>query len=236
MLEFLLSPIDPARAHEVGTHLSWHARLMVLSWGVLVPGGVLAARFFKVLPGQDWPREVDNRLWWRTHLTCQYTSLALMLVALWLILTAPPLLTAPGPHGLIGWAVLCLAAMQYLGGWLRGTKGGPTEPAPDGSLHGDHYDMTPRRLWFEYVHKFSGYCALLLSVAAILTGLWQANAPVWMWLGLTGWWSVVVTSFIMLQRQGMAVDTYEAIWGPDSTHPGNKRAPIGIGVKRRGET
>ncbi|MEL6677268.1 MAG: cytochrome b561 domain-containing protein [Pseudomonadota bacterium] len=236
MLEFLLSPIDPARAHEVGTHLSWHARLMVLAWGVLVPTGVLAARFFKVLPGQDWPREVDNLVWWRTHLTCQYTSLALMVVALWLILSAPPLVSLPGPHAFIGWAVLCLAVMQYFGGWLRGTKGGPTERAADGSLHGDHYDMTPRRLWFEYVHKLSGYSALLLSVAAILTGLWQANGPVWMWLALTAWWSGLVTAFILLQRRGMAVDTYEAIWGPDTAHPGNNRPPIGLGVKRRGET
>ena len=35
-------------------------------------------------------------------------------------------------------------AAQVLGGYLRGSKGGPT----DHRLRGDHYDMTARRVWF----------------------------------------------------------------------------------------
>ena len=34
------------------------------------------------------------------------------------------------------------------------------------------------------------------------------------------------------QRQAKCVDTYQAIWGLDSTLPGMKLAPIGIGITR----
>ena len=60
MWDWLLGPIDPSRAHEVGTLISWHARTMVLAWGILAPLAVMIARFFKVLPSQNWPGELDN--------------------------------------------------------------------------------------------------------------------------------------------------------------------------------
>ncbi|WP_299738928.1 cytochrome b561 domain-containing protein [uncultured Roseobacter sp.] len=233
MWDWLLAPMDAASAHDVGWHLSWHARVMVLAWGVLVPLGIFIARYFKITPRQDWPRTLDSHFWWNTHRICQYTATLLMVVGLGLILSAPPLTIKAGPHAFLGWAALALAVVQVCGGILRGTKGGPTAPAPDGSLHGDHYDMTPRRLAFEYVHKAAGYAALALSVAAVLTGLWQANAPNWMWLCLSIWWSGLLAASFILQNRGMAVDTYQAIWGPDPALPGNKRKPIGFGVSRR---
>lgn len=232
MLEWLLTPIDATRGHDIGWHLSWHARTMVAAWGGLVPIGILAARFFKIWPGQDWPRSLDNRNWWDIHRAAQYGAAALMAIGLVLILRAPTSeIVLPGPHALMGWTVLALAGLQIAGGLLRGTKGGPTEPAPDGSNSGDHWDMTPRRLVFEYCHKYLGYVAFLLSVATVVSGLWQANAPIWMWIVLIGWWGVLITLFVVLQRRGMAVDTYQAIWGSDPALPGNQRRPIGLGVR-----
>ena len=35
-----------------------------------------------------------------------------------------------------------------------------------------------------------------------------------------------------LQRQGRCIDTYQAIWGPDPRHPGNRLKPVGWGVRR----
>ncbi|PTX54937.1 hypothetical protein C8N43_3760 [Litoreibacter ponti] len=233
MLEWLFSPMDATRGHELGWQLSWHARAMVAGWGILVPLGIVIARFFKIAPWQDWPRALDSHFWWNTHRICQYSAFVLMLIGLALILTAPPLAAIPGPHWWLGWAVVILGIMQVVGGILRGTKGGPTEPAPDGSLNGDHFDMTPRRLMFEYVHKNLGYLAVILSAAAILSGLWQANGPNWMWLTLCIWWSGLIAAFVVLQRRGMAVDTYQAIWGPDPSLPGNRRRPIGFGITRR---
>ena len=35
ILEWLLTSIDVPRAHDIGTGISWHARVMILAWGVL---------------------------------------------------------------------------------------------------------------------------------------------------------------------------------------------------------
>ncbi len=233
MLEWLLSPMDTARVHDVGWHLSWHARIMVAAWGILVPSGIFIARYFKVTPGQDWPTRLDSRFWWNTHRICQYSAFVLMLVGLWLILNAPFERGAmPGPHWWMGWTVVALAVLQIAGGILRGTKGGPTEPAADGSLNGDHFDMTPRRLAFEYIHKSAGYVALALSAATLISGLWQANGYNWMWLSLVLWWGCLIVASVAMQRRGMVLDTYQAIWGPDPSLPGNQRRPIGLGITR----
>jgi hypothetical protein len=151
----------------------------------------------------------------------------------WLVLRGDLSIGSSGTHTIFGWAVVLLAVGQFLGGWLRGSKGGPTEPHPDGSLRGDHYDMTPRRIAFEYLHKIGGYSALAIAIGAVVTGLWRANAPNWMWVTLGFWWLALLIAGILLQRAGRAIDTYQAIWGPDQTHPGNSRRPIGIGIRRR---
>lgn len=231
-MDWLLAPIDATRAHDVGFAVSWHARSMVLAWGILAPLAVLVARYFKVMPGQDWPRELDNKTWWRGHWMGQGVVVLLTLFGLGLILAVP---REAGVHGVLGYVLLCLLALQILLGVFRGSKGGPTAPAPDGSLRGDHYDMTPWRIMFEWAHKLLGYAALVLSVIVILAGLWEANAPRWMWGGMGLWWSGVLAGAVILQRQGRAIDTYQAIWGPDPTHPGNRRRPIGWGINRRTE-
>lgn len=219
MLELLLSPIDPSRAHEVGFHLSWHARLMVVAWAVFVPVGIIIARFFKVWRRGDWPAHVDDQRWWVAHRSFQYGATGLTLAGLYLILTAPALTSSiGGPHRVLGWAIVALTAVQVLGGLLRGTKGGPTDTA----LRGDHYDMTPRRLMFETVHKTAGYLALIVAIAAILSGLWQSNAPLWMFVVLPVWWLVLAAVFWRLHKSDRWIDTYQAIWGPSPEHPGNR--------------
>ncbi|MEM7021533.1 MAG: cytochrome b561 domain-containing protein [Pseudomonadota bacterium] len=232
MVEWLLGPIDPGRAHEVGLNIAWHGRLMVLAWGFLIPLGVITARFAKIAPWQDWPRQLDNPTWWHCHLMLQYTAGVAMLGGLVMILTRPGEGMGATLHVVAGWTIFGLASVQFLAGWLRGTKGGPTDPAADGSYAGDHYDMTQRRKIFEYLHKTLGYLLMVAAAATILTGLWITNAPKWMWIGLINWWAIYVLAFVNLQRRGLAVDTYQAIWGPSQTHPGNRRTPIGWGVRR----
>lgn len=231
-MDWLLAPLDPSRAHEVGFAVSWHARTMVAGWGVLAPAAVLIARYFKVLPGQDWPRELDSQTWWKVHWMGQAAVALLTVFGLGLILGAAK---GGSLHGQLGYAVLILLAFQVGLGIFRGSKGGPTAPAQDGSPRGDHYDMTPWRVTFEWVHKLTGYALLLLALIVIVLGLWQANAPVWMWLVLGGYWLGLLGIAAYLQRRGWAVDTYQAIWGPDPEHPGNRRKPIGWGINRPGE-
>jgi hypothetical protein len=229
VLDWLAAPIDPGRAHEVGPLVSWHGRLMVLAWGVIAPLSVLVARHFKVLPWQDWPRELDNRTWWHVHRGGQAAILALSLAALALVLRSPAEVEAD-LHRRLGWAVLVLLGVQTLSGLLRGTKGGPG--GPEGPVAGDHYDMTRRRRAFEAVHKTTGHALILLAAACIGLGLWAANAPLWMWVALGLWWAALLTVAAALERRGRRVPTYQAIWGPDPAHPGNRPEPMPI----KGET
>jgi hypothetical protein len=218
VIVWLLSAVDASRPHDVGLGVSWHGRLMVLAWGVLIPLGVVVARYFKVTKRQDWPRQLDNKRWWHGHLACQYTAGACMAAGLVIILASG---RGGGlwPHGVLGYAVLAFGAVQYIAGWLRGSKGGPSEPSP----RGDHYDMTTRRKVFEHVHKTVGYAALAAAAATIVTGLWTANAPRWMWLAVGGWWILLLTTALRLEALGRHVSSYHAIWGPDPAHPGNRR-------------
>ena len=233
LLAWLMGPLDPSRPHEIDGIVAWHGRLMVFVWVALFPAGIIMARFFKIMPGQKWPDELDDKRWWHTHLATQYTGGALLLIALGLALQTASFGDAGFYHRLFGWFVVVLAGWQFLGGWLRGSKGGPTDPRPDGSCHGDHYDMTERRRLFEFAHKFGGYLALFAAWIAIPSGLWLVNAPRWMGLSLILCWAMLIGLAIWLQIRGYARDTYEAIWGPGHEHPGNHRPPIGIGVSRR---
>ena len=204
---------------------------MTLAWAVLAPLAVLVARYFKVLPGQDWPRELDSQVWWRTHWIGQTVVMVLSLIGLALIMTREGPL---GWHGILGYTVLALMAVQVVLGRFRGTKGGPTAPHMDGTVRGDHYDMTPWRVMFEWVHKCVGYGVLALALCVVLLGLWDANAPRWMWLMIALWWLLLLACAWVLQTKGRAIDTYQAIWGPDPKHPGNSRKPIGWGIRRLG--
>jgi hypothetical protein len=229
-MDWLMTPLSGSAQHQPPDWMVWHARLMVLAWGVLLPLGALAARFFKVLPGQDWPRVLDHKGWWHTHRGAQWLGLALMVVGLWLAWGR-----GSGGAGLLAWlhgslglAVCALGLLQALGGLMRGSKGGPTAPR----MRGDHYDMTPWRRGFERLHKVLGWLAVAAAVAVLALGLVVADAPRWMALALGAWWLALTVLFVRWQRAGRCIDTYQAIWGPDPAHPGNRLRPIGWGVRR----
>lgn len=213
IFNWLLAPLSGASVHDIAPMVAWHARLMVLSWSVLIPLGVLAARFYKVTPRQDFPAELDNPLWWHAHRGLQYTGVLLALVAVGLIWRKTPNAESQGLHQLFGYALLVLGLLQAVGAQLRGTKGGPTDVAKGLPLHGDHFNMTRRRRIFEGWHKSLGYCALALVVVTTILGLALADAPRWMWLVIGFWWIGLAVMFFVLQRRGLAVDTYTAIWG-----------------------
>lgn len=227
MWEWLAAPIAGDGIHAMTDLRSWHARLMFLAWGVVAPLAVLIARYFKVLPGQDWPRQLDSQFWWRCHWIGQSIVFALSVSAGLLMIVESA--ESVNWHGRMGYAVLGLVSMQVVFGYFRGSKGGPGER----QLVGDHYLMSPRRRVFEWVHKFCGYLVLALAAFTIVFGLWNVNAPRWMWLLIVLWWCVLGVAVIALQRRGMAIETYQAIWGPDPKHPGNTHLSAAWGTHRR---
>jgi len=226
---WLLSPLSGAVEHHIADRTAWHARLMVLGWGFLLPLGALAARFFKIMPGQDWPQQLDHKAWWHTHRTLQYLGVLAMTLGLWLAWGhTDGQGVAARAHRWLGWG-LCIAGwLQVAGGLWRGSKGGPT----DVRLRGDHYDMTRWRIGFERLHKSLGWLAIVLAAATIVLGLGIADAPRWMAVVLAAWWMAFGAAFIALQRRGRCIDTYQAIWGPATSHPGNRQASVGWGVRR----
>ncbi|MGA7199892.1 cytochrome b561 domain-containing protein [Roseiarcus sp.] len=143
MIEWLLTPISGALDHAIAPWAAWHGRLMVLSWSVLLPIGMLAARYFKVTPGQDWPRALDNKIWWRTHLWVQSAGVAAMTLGFLIAFeNASGAGGAAAIHRLCGWIAVVIGWVQVAAALLRGHKGGPTEP-------------TLRGVAFERVHKSS---------------------------------------------------------------------------------
>lgn len=229
MLEILFAPIDPSRAHEVGFAVSWHGRLMVLAWGFLLPLGVIVARFFKVLPGQDWPHEIQNPFWFKWHRILQYAGLTLITSALIMIVMTPRQAPGAALHHWLGWSVIALAVVQVTLVMFKGSGGGP---GPDGVAQGDHFTMALRRRVFEVLHKNLGYLALLVSIVSIISGMWVANGYLWMWIVMGVWWVILAVLFYNLQTRGHNIDTYQAIWGTDPSHPGNQIPPIGWGIRR----
>lgn len=231
MLEWLFAPMDQARVHDLTTAIAWHGRLMILAWSLLFPAGIVMARFFKITPRQTWPDQIDNKIWWHSHLTLHCLGCAVVIAAVGLIWQSARY-SAWNNHSRLGWLVIAALTCQFVSGWLRGTKGGPTARTTNGSPRGDHYDMTRRRRVFEGFHKAVGYMGWLLSVAASGSGLWLVNAPRWMGLLCVLWWMMLFALWSELQRRGFAVDTYQSIWGPDAEHPGSAM-PLRWGVHRR---
>ena len=236
MWEWLITSVDPERTHLVTSGVSWHGRIMVFAWGFLSPLAIVLTRFAKILPWQNWPQELDNQTWWYSHLGGHLLAIILTVVGLWIVLFDDGNTGQHYVHRFLAYSLLVFVAFQVLSGLIRGSKGGPTAPAKDGSWHGDHYSMTSWRLYFEFFHKTIGYITLFLAFLTVPNGLWIANAPNWIFVLLFSWWSVLLMCFFLLQRKGFAVETYQAIWGPDPQHPGNMMPPNGWGVKRPSDT
>lgn len=186
-----------------------HAALMLWAWCVALPLGALVARFLKVLPEQGFPAVLDNRFWWQWHRWLQYAGVGAMVAgfAAMLSLTGGSFATQ---HGQIGMVVVLLGCGQMALGWLRGSKGGPT----DATMRGDHYDMTERRRVFEALHRVGGWIAMLFGWAAVITGLALVAAPAWAYLAVLLAMALVVGAFGRMQARGR-IPTYNAIWGHD---------------------
>jgi hypothetical protein len=208
-----------------------------------MPAAFVVVRYFKVTPGQQWPRNLDNPFWFIAHRSLGNALVLVVTVAVGIMLWGTGGFLAPfrSLHTTLGWLIFVLAWLQILGSYLRGTHGGPMnsftrQPKPPEEWPGDHYSMTRRRIIFEWVHKGVGYLLIALAITTIETGLWAADAPVWMWLVIAFWWVVCVVALIALQRRVGCIDTYQAIWGLDPTLPGYTHQPIGIGITRFNET
>ena len=196
-----------------------HGVTMAIAWLLLLPAGVLIARFFKVTKRQNWPDELDNQFWWHAHRWLNYSGIGLATLGFMIIWMTLDGLQLTSWHGLLGLTATVLGWLQVIVAWLRGSKGGPTEvgadPEDPETWRGDHFDMTARRRRFEAWHKHVGYLALALAAPTVWLGLDMLGAPAW--LQALPWLMAVVFLLLFLRftREGRWIDTHEAIWGPD---------------------
>jgi len=210
-------------------HWDLHAYLMFGIWFGLVPFGILAIRFLKSKP-TPWgiPRGVGRFdrifVWWIMHVWSLYTAIVLSLAG-----TAVALVVSKGfsgsLHSFFGLGTVLFGCLQIVAAWQRGTHGGKnhkdSDPDDPSTWRGDHYDMTPRRRWFEAYHKTAGYFTALLALGAVATGLmqfWMVTIAVVFGMILIG----LLVLVVVLEGKGMRHDTYEAVYGNHPDHPFNK--------------
>jgi protein-S-isoprenylcysteine O-methyltransferase Ste14 len=132
---------------------------MMTSWGVLLPTGVIIARLAK--------HKKPDGIWFKIHRALQVSGLVLALAG-WVVALVQFDVFGAGikdnisyVHGLLGSMVMALGLLQPLNAFIR-----PHAPAP-----GDSAPKTVTRVVWEYVHKGSGYTAVVLSVITIAIGI-----------------------------------------------------------------
>lgn len=67
VIRWLNTPFSGVLTHTIDSNSFWHGRLMVIAWCFLIPIAIIVARYFKVMPKQDWPTNLDNKFWWFVH-------------------------------------------------------------------------------------------------------------------------------------------------------------------------
>ena len=211
-------------------HWENHALLMFGLWFVLVPFSVMLLRFGKIRPRiYGIPRGTPKWAWpefpWSLHKHLLYAVIALALAG-----TGFAMLLSGGfsgtLHAWFGIATVLLGLLQGTSAWLRGSHGGRKDPGADPENRetwgGDHFDMKPRRWWFEAYHKTAGYFALFCAGGAVATGLSQF----WITPIAIAFAGIVFAGLVLavlLQGLGLKHDTYQSVYGMHPDHPFNRK-------------
>ncbi|CAL9203012.1 unnamed protein product [Musa hybrid cultivar] len=125
----------------------WHGLLTMLGWGVLMPVGVIMARYFKHL----------DPLWFYSHISIQGIGFVLGLVGIIAGFNLDDNLPNADTHQAIGICILICGSLQVMAFLIR----------PDKS-------SKIRRYWNWY-HHYVGRAAIALAVANIFLGLSVAH-------------------------------------------------------------
>ncbi|RZB96664.1 cytochrome b561, DM13 and DOMON domain-containing protein At5g54830-like [Glycine soja] len=130
--------------------LAVHGFMMFIAWGILLPGGILAARYLKHLKGDGW---------YRIHVYLQYSGLVIVLLALLFAVAELRGFYFSSAHVKCGFATILLACIQPVNAFLR-----PQKPA-----NGEQ--ASSKRVIWEYFHGIVGRCAVVVGIAALFTGM-----------------------------------------------------------------
>lgn len=130
-----------------------HGALMLSSWGVVLPCGVLVAKFLRH----------QDPLWFKIHRFMQICGVILALIGFCIALTqfsvfSPDYYAPAQIHGICGIIVMVLGLMQPINAYFR--------PHKDKQAA----SVSPIRQRWEYLHKGSGWFAIVLAIPTIILG------------------------------------------------------------------
>lgn len=207
----------------------YHALLMIGIWFVLVPIGVVAIRFCKPRPTTYGIERGTGRLhpkliWWTIHYSFLYVAVGLAVVGtMWAMMVSGGF--SGTVHSVFGLGTVVFGGLQIVSAWCRGTHGGKHDAASDAddpaTWRGDHFDMTPRRRWFDAYHKTFGYFAIVLALGAVASGLQQYWIPL-LAVVVVGVLVVLSVLCVYLEGKGYRQDTYRSVYGNHPDNPYNK--------------
>ncbi|KAG0502586.1 hypothetical protein HPP92_002658 [Vanilla planifolia] len=130
--------------------LAVHGFMMFIAWGILLPGGIFAARYLKHVKGDGW---------YQTHVYLQYSGIAIVLLGVLFAAAELRGFYISSLHVKFGVTAIVLACIQPVNAYLR-----PKRPA-NGEV------PTPKRILWEYFHAITGRCAILAGIVALFTGM-----------------------------------------------------------------
>ncbi|KAK4760771.1 hypothetical protein SAY87_005664 [Trapa incisa] len=132
--------------------LAVHGFMMFLAWGILLPSGIMAARYLKHVKGDGW---------FKIHVYLQYCGLAIVFLGLLFAVAELRGFYIEVGHVKFGLAAIILACMQPVNGYFR-----PKRPTNGG-------DIPRERIVWEYFHAIVGRCSIPVGIAALISGMKQ---------------------------------------------------------------
>lgn len=142
-----------------------HGSLMLISWGFLLPLGIVSARMLRHFP---------NSLWFRIHRVVQPLGIVTALAG-WITALAGPfnvlgsgVYDAQFLHAVLGSTVMGLGLLQPINAYLRPHK---TETDRDDDHYNDHETSLKQRRCWELGHKTIGYLATFLGMVNCFIGM-----------------------------------------------------------------
>ena len=130
--------------------LAVHGFMMFVAWGILIPAGILAARYLKHVKGDGW---------FKIHTYLQYSGISIMLLGLLFAAAELRGFFLSSLHVKLGISALILACSQPMNAFIR-----PKKPA-NGEI------PSSKRIIWEYSHVITGRGAFVLGIAALISGM-----------------------------------------------------------------
>lgn len=170
-----------------------HGFMMFIAWGILMPSGVLSARYL---------RSYD---WFRIHVYTQCSGIAVAVLGLLFAMGELQGFDFSSTHSKIGLAAFLIGLWQPINAYFRPLKGNV----------GDR--LGGERIIWQWIHMLSGRIGLGVAALALVSGLLtlenkyggEGYTVEWLAWGILGWFLLLGGLVVYLERQGQAEKSRE---------------------------